>query len=102
MVESCDFENAVCSLIADSKGEVFGIGEVVDVVRFDDLKKILRVTRYVCRFVANSKLWKKSDEFIVGQLRVAEICEAEKMWIRYKQSIISKEKENFKKLTSSL
>ena len=27
----------------------------------------------------------------MGQLRVAEICEAEKMWIPYEQSIISKE-----------
>ena len=38
----------------------------------------------------------------MGQPRVAEICEAEKMWIPYEQSIISKEEEKFKKLTSSL
>ena len=89
-------------MIADSKGEVFGIGEVIDVVRFGDLEELLRMTAYVCRFVANLKLRKKGDEFIVGQLQVAEICEADKMWIRFEQSIISKEKENFRKLTSSL
>ena len=88
--------------MADSKGKVFGIGEVIDVVRLGDLQKLLRVTAYVCRFVANLKLRKKGDEFIVGQLRVAEICETEKMWIRYEQSVISKEEENFRKLTSSL
>ena len=71
--------------MADSKGKVFGIGEVIDVVRLGDLQKLLRVTAYVCRFVANLKLRKKGDEFIVGQLRVAEICEAEKMWIRCEQ-----------------
>ena len=97
MVEGCDSKNVVCSLIADSKGQVFGIGEVIDVARFGDLKKLLRVTAYVCRFVTNLKLRRKGDEFVVGQLRVAEICEAEKMWVRCEQSIISKEKENFRK-----
>ena len=84
-----------------SKGKVFGVGEVIAVVRFCDLEKLLRVTAYVCRFVANLKLQKKGDELIVGQLRVAEICEAKKMWSRYEQSIISKEGEKFKELTSS-
>ena len=102
LVEGCDSKNVVCSLIADSKGEVFGVGDVIDVVRFGDLKKLLRVTAYVCRIIANLKLRKKVDEFIVAQLRVAEICEAEKMWIRYEQSIILKGKEYFRKLTSSL
>ena len=88
--------------MADSKGKVFGVGEVIDVVRFGDLEILLRVTAYVCQFVANLKLQKKADELIVGQRRIAEICEAEKMWIRYEQSIISKEEEKLKKLTSSL
>ena len=62
----------------------------------------MQVTSYICRFVANLKLQKKGDEWIVGQRRVAEICEAEQMWIRYEQSIISKEEEKVKKLTSLL
>ena len=70
LVEGCDSENVVCSLMADSKGKVYSIGEVIDVVRFSGLEKLLRVTAYVCRFVANLKLRKKG-EFIVGQLRVA-------------------------------
>ena len=64
--------------MADSKGNVFGVGEVIDIIRFRDLEKLLQMTAYVCRFVANLKLQKKGDELIVGQLRVAEICEAEK------------------------
>ena len=102
LVEVCDSENVVCSLMADSKDKVFGFGEVIDVVRFGDLEKLLRVTAYVCRFVANLKLQKKGDEFIVGHLQVTEICEAEKMWMRYEQSIISNELEKFRMLTSSL
>ena len=101
LVEGCDSEKVVSLLMADSKGKVFGTGELIDVVRFGDLEELLWVTAYVCQFVANLKLRKKGDEFIVGQIRVAEICEAEKMLIRYEQSIISKE-ESFRKLTSSL
>ena len=33
---------------------------------------------------------------------MAEICEAEKMWIRSEQSIITKDDEKFKKMTPSL
>ena len=60
------------------------------------------MTAYVCRFITNLKLQIKGDELIVGQLRFAEICEAEKMWIRYEQSIISKKEEKIKKLTAPL
>ena len=93
LVECCDSEKVVCWVTTDWKGKVFCVGEVVDVVRFGGLEKLLRVTAYVCRFVAKQKLQKTGDELIVGQLRVAEICGVEKMWIRYEQSIISKEEE---------
>ena len=102
LVECCDSGKVVCLLITDSKGKVFGVGEVTEVIRFGDLKKLLRMTAYVCPFVTNLKLQIKGDELIVGQLRFAEICEAEKMWIRYEQSIISKKEEKIKKLTASL
>ena len=95
LVEFCDSEKVVCLLLADLKSEVSGVGEVIDVVRFGGLEEILPVIAYVCWFVANLKLQKKGDE-------LKKICEAEKMWIRYEQSIISKEEKKFKKLTSSL
>ena len=55
LVEYCDSENVVCLLMGDSKSKVFGVGEVIDVVRFGDFEKLLRVAAYVCRFVANLK-----------------------------------------------
>ena len=76
LVERCNSENVVCLLMVDSKGKIFGVGEVIDVVRFGNLEKLLRVTTYVCRFVAHLKLQKKGDELIVAQVRVAKICEA--------------------------
>ena len=78
LVECCVSEKVVCFLVSDSKGNVFGVGEVIDIIRFRDLEKLLQMTAYVCRFVANLKLQKKGDELIVGQLRAAEICEDEK------------------------
>ena len=38
LVEYCDLENMVCSLMTDSKSKVLGVGELVDLVRFGDLK----------------------------------------------------------------
>ena len=67
--------------MADSKGKVSGVGEVISVVRFGDLEKLLGVTAYVFPFVANLKLQKKGDELIVGKRRVAENCETEEIWI---------------------
>ena len=96
LVGCCDSKKMGCLLMADSKGKVFGVGEVIDVVKFGDLEKLLRVTVYVCRFVTNWKLQKKGEELIVGQLRVAEICETEKMLIRYEKLIISKKKKKSK------
>ena len=68
LVECCEFEKVVCLVMADSKGKVFDVGEVVDVERFGNLEKLLRVRAYVCRFVANLKSQKKGDELIVGDL----------------------------------
>ena len=67
----------------DSKSKVFGVGEVTDVVRFGDLEKFLQVNAYVCRFVYKLKLQKKGDQLVVGEFRVTEFCEVEKMWILY-------------------
>ena len=50
------FENVVCSLMVDSKSKVFGVGEVIDAVRFGHLEKPLQVTAYFCRFADNLKL----------------------------------------------
>ena len=59
LVEYCDSEKTVCLLMAVTKDKVFGVGEVIDLVRFGDLEKLLRVTAYVCRFLTNLKLQKK-------------------------------------------
>ena len=66
LVGCCDSKKMGCLLMVDSKGKVFGVGEVIDVVKFGDLEKLLRVTVYVCRFVTNWKLQKKGEELIVG------------------------------------
>ena len=80
-----------CSLMADSKRNVFGVGELIDVVTFGDLEKLMRVTAYVYQFLRNLKSQRKVIIWLSGNFWVAEICETEKMWICCEQSIISKE-----------
>ena len=58
LVRCSDSENIVCSLMADSKIKVLGVGEVIDVPRFGELENLWRVTAHACRFVANLKLQK--------------------------------------------
>ena len=48
LLECCDLGNVVYSLMVDSKSTLFGIGEVIDVVRFGDLEKIACVCVCVC------------------------------------------------------
>ena len=40
LVECCDSEKVVCLLMTDSKCKVFGVAEVIEVVRFGDLEKL--------------------------------------------------------------
>ena len=48
LLECCDLGKVVYSLMVDSKSTLFGIGEVIDVVRFGDLEKIVCVCVCVC------------------------------------------------------
>ena len=68
---------------------------MIDVVQFSESERLLRATAYVSRFVNNLKLKKRGSDLVVGELGVAEICEAEKLWIRWEQSIITKENKKF-------
>ena len=45
--------------MADSKRNVFGVGELIDVVTFGDLEKLMRVTAYVYQFLGNLKSQRK-------------------------------------------
>ena len=73
-----------------------GIGIVTDIERFSDLERLLRA--FVVRFVSNLK----KTEGVYGELAVEELVVAEKLWVKYEQSIISTDKLKFEKLKNSL
>ena len=79
-----------------------GIGIVTDIERFSDLERLLRVTAFVTRFVSNLKKSVKKTEDVYGELAVEELVVAEKLWVKYEQSIISTDKLKFEKLKNSL
>ena len=79
-----------------------GIGIVTDIERFSDLERLLMVTAFVVRFVSNLKKSVKKTEGVYDELTVEEIVVAEKLWVKYEQSIISTNKIKFEKLKNSL
>ena len=73
-----------------------GLGIVTDIEHFSDLERLLRA--FVVRFVSNLK----KTEGVYGELAVEELVVAEKLWVKYEQSIISTDKLKFEKLKNSL
>ena len=77
-------------------------GAVTEIERFSDFEKLLMVTTFVVRFVSNLKKSVKKTEGAYVELVVQELVKAEKLWIKYKQSIISSDKLKLEKLKNSL
>ena len=80
------------SVVLQSTAEASGsTGIVIDIERFSDLGRLLRVKKSV-----------KKTEGVYGLLAVEELVEAEKLWVKYDQSIINTNKLKFEKLKNSL
>ena len=88
-----------------------GIGAIINVKRFSCLERMLRVTAYVLRFCTKlfEKLKKKVDKLRgVGNvmketcLTVDELLDADRCWVRYEQTLMSRESEKFEKLKGPL
>ena len=78
-----------------------GIGIVTDIEHFSGLERLLRVTAFVVRFESNMKKSVKKTE-CVWRTGCTGIIAAEKLWVKYEQSIISTDKLKFEKLKTSL
>ena len=78
-----------------------GVSEVIDINRFSNLEKLLRVTAYARRFVENTKRRKEGKDLRTGKLSVEEIEKAEKVWIMDVQ-VKLQESHNFKKISEQL
>ena len=69
-------------------GNPTGVSRVIDINRYGTLRKLLRVTAVVMRFVENVKAEKDGRSVNVEGLSVIDIISAERLWIKEVQSTI--------------
>lgn len=65
-----------------------GVGQAVDVEKFNNLEKLLRVTVYAVRFVNNLKTAVHKTKIVKGEIVVEEMMSSEKLWLKYEQAIL--------------
>ena len=87
-------------MVAAAK-EPKGVSSVIDIDRFSNLGKLLRVTAYVKRFIENIKLKKEGKELKTGNMSVEELEKAERLWIIESQLNLQSS-SNFKKISEHL
>jgi len=78
-----------------------GVSQVIDINKYSTLRKLLRVTAWVKRFVDNLKARKEGKDLNVEGLSAQEITSAEKLWIKDVQSTMAQDL-SFKKTQSHL
>ena len=72
------------SVVFQSTVEASGsTGNVIDIERFRDLERLLRVADFVVRFVSNLKKSVRKTEGVYGELAVEELVAAVKLWVKY-------------------
>ena len=62
-----------------------GIRKVITIEKFSCLKKLLRVTGYVLRFVRNLRRCLDGKEKVIGELVAEDLEEAERLWLSHEQ-----------------
>ena len=65
-----------------------GIGKVITIEKFSCLKKLLRVTGYVLRFVRNLRRCLDGKEKVIGELVPEDLEETERLWLIHEQVFI--------------
>ena len=68
--------------------EKSGVHSVIEIERYSSLRKLLRVTAYVKRFIENMKRKRVGVEMKVGRIEVDEIRQAEMIWIKNVQEAL--------------
>eukprot|EP00794_Sanderia_malayensis_P007346 gene7346-biopygen5937 len=84
-----------------NRGSKAGVSEVVKIDRHSTLSKLLRVTAYVQRFIANLRELKAGRRPKLGALEVEEMERAERLWIKDAQDSL-RGSDEFEKLSVQL
>ena len=78
------------------------LNDVIDLRRYTNLQKLLRITSYVLRFISNIKLKIAKSRINLSELSMEELDEAKKLRIISEQKAITSDKKLMKSLTYSL
>ena len=78
-----------------------GVSQVIDINKYSTLRKLLRITAWVKRFVENLKAKKEGKNLNVESLNAKEVTSAEKLWIKDVQSTLT-QSSSFKKTQNHL
>ncbi|VDI36185.1 Hypothetical predicted protein, partial [Mytilus galloprovincialis] len=88
--------SSVCTTMSENDDKIetmennqnvcIGIGEIIDIERYNSYRKLTRITAYVMRFATNCRA--TETERKKDLLRIDEIENAKFLWIRYKQDNI--------------
>jgi hypothetical protein len=76
---------------------LFGICNLISLERFSCLKRLLRVTAWVKRFISNLKRKKLGKEGVSGTLEASELKRAELAWAKAAQLVL-KDQQGYKQL----
>ena len=72
---------------------LFGISNLINLQRFSSLKRLLRVTAWLKRFITNLRRKKAKKELVCGTLEVSELKRAELAWVKASQLVLKEQKE---------
>ena len=78
-----------------------GIGPLINIERFNNIKKLIRVSAYILRFVWNMKSKLNGQEKRTDVLSTYEINQTEMEWLKFDQRLFRSAAE-FPKVKSSL
>ena len=78
-----------------------GVRQVIDINKYSTLRKLLRITAWVKRFVENLKAKKEGKNLNVESLNAKEITSTERLWIKDVQSTMT-QGSSFKKTQNHL
>ena len=87
-------------MVAIAKGPR-GVSNIIDISRFSNLGKLLRVTTFVLRFIENLKCKRQGRQLVTRRIKVEEIEAAELIWIKDSQLKLQSA-PSFKKMSQNL
>ena len=80
------------AVLSGMQEKMYLVGSVIDIDKFSNMNKLLRVTSWVLRFVQNAKVKEKERNY--ARISVVEMQRAERMWVLDAQSTVSEKKDS--------